>query len=140
MIHSFSWIFKFCVECLLCSHCQICVSDLQHFLCFYSNNFLFFQYLAEHLVFLQFILQDGAQYLPWSRAKDIWETLISNPEACDKDKEVTCLCSVSCFKNLKNCLILKNFACNFLIMFYFGTNVFTTKSQKHVFLKKIILL
>lgn len=45
----------------------------------------------EHLVFLQFILQDGAQYLPWIRAKEIWETLISNPDACDKDKEVKIL-------------------------------------------------
>ncbi|KFM65449.1 Ubiquitin carboxyl-terminal hydrolase 24, partial [Stegodyphus mimosarum] len=55
------------------------------------------EYLIEHLSFLQFILQDGAQYLPLNRAKDIWETLISNPDACEKDKEV-------CFEWFTKCL------------------------------------
>ncbi|GFQ83735.1 ubiquitin carboxyl-terminal hydrolase 24 [Trichonephila clavata] len=54
-------------------------------------------YLNEHLSFLQFILQDGAQYLPWARAKDVWDALISNKDACDRDKEV-------CFEWFTRCL------------------------------------
>ena len=39
-------------------------------------------------MFLQYMLQEGALYLPWSRARDIWGTLIASPEACEWDREV----------------------------------------------------
>lgn len=38
--------------------------------------------------FLQFVLQEGDSYLAWNRCKDIWDTLVANPEACDYDREV----------------------------------------------------
>ena len=44
-----------------------------------------------HLKFLGFLLQDGALYLPNKRASEVWDTLISNPEACAADREV-CVC------------------------------------------------
>ena len=47
------------------------------------------QFITVHLNFLQFILQDGALYLPWHRARDIWETLVANTDACFWDREVT---------------------------------------------------
>ena len=46
------------------------------------------QFITVHLNFLQFILQDGALYLPWHRARDIWETLVANTDACFWDREV----------------------------------------------------
>lgn len=45
--------------------------------------------VSTHLLFLQYMLQEGALYLPWSRARDIWGTLIASPEACEWDREVT---------------------------------------------------
>lgn len=47
-----------------------------------------FQYVRVHLDVLQFLLQDGHLYLSWNRAKDIWDTLVTNPESCHYDKEV----------------------------------------------------
>lgn len=41
-----------------------------------------------HLRFLAFVLQEGMQYLVWHRARDIWECLVVNPNACEFDKEV----------------------------------------------------
>lgn len=64
---------------------------------FVDGRYTHKEYLEEHLNFLRFLLQEGSQYLPWNRAKDIWDTLISNPDACDYDKEV-------CFEWFNNCL------------------------------------
>ena len=44
--------------------------------------------MMVHLNFLQFILQEGSLYLHWNRTRDIWETLVTNPTACDWDTEV----------------------------------------------------
>ena len=49
---------------------------------------LLFQFVSTHLQFLQYTLQEGALYLPWSRARDIWGTLIANTDACTWDREV----------------------------------------------------
>ena len=54
-------------------------------------NLFNFQFVTVHLNFLKFILQEGVLYLPWHRARDIWETLIANPDSCFWDKEVTYL-------------------------------------------------
>ncbi|XP_062568779.1 ubiquitin carboxyl-terminal hydrolase 24-like [Saccostrea cucullata] len=47
------------------------------------------EFVTTHLQFLQYTLQEGALYLPWSRARDIWGTLIANSDACQWDRE-TC--------------------------------------------------
>lgn len=44
--------------------------------------------MSAHLTFLQFTLQQGVLYLHWHRARDIWDTLAANPDACDWDIEV----------------------------------------------------
>lgn len=56
----------------------------------YSDNAfsVWLQYVTTHLQFLQYTLQEGALYLPWSRARDIWGTLIASSEACNWDREV----------------------------------------------------
>lgn len=48
----------------------------------------FLQYISTHLNFLRYVLQAGDLYLPWSRARDIWTTLVANPKACEWDREV----------------------------------------------------
>ncbi len=47
-----------------------------------------FQHVEVHLRFLAFILQEGALYLQWHRAREIWDCLVANPEAHESDKEV----------------------------------------------------
>eukprot|EP00057_Strongylocentrotus_purpuratus_P016370 XP_011670844.1 PREDICTED: ubiquitin carboxyl-terminal hydrolase 24-like [Strongylocentrotus purpuratus] len=47
------------------------------------------EHVEIHLKFLAFILQEGALYLQWHRAREIWDTLVANPEACEADRE-TC--------------------------------------------------
>ncbi|XP_041474973.1 ubiquitin carboxyl-terminal hydrolase 24-like isoform X2 [Lytechinus variegatus] len=47
------------------------------------------EHVEIHLKFLAFILQEGALYLHWHRAREIWDTLVANPEACEADRE-TC--------------------------------------------------
>ena len=47
--------------------------------------------MEVHLQFMAFLLQDGALYLPNKRASEVWETLISNPNACQDDRTVSCV-------------------------------------------------
>ena len=53
------------------------------------------QCIDVHLKFMAFLLQDGALYIPAKRAFDIWDTLIANPNACDMDRKVSYVGSVS---------------------------------------------
>ncbi|XP_070563005.1 ubiquitin carboxyl-terminal hydrolase 24-like isoform X2 [Ptychodera flava] len=47
------------------------------------------EFVSCHLRFLAFILQEGMLYLHWHRARDIWDCLVANPDACEMDRE-TC--------------------------------------------------
>lgn len=47
------------------------------------------QFVTAHLSFLQFILQEGSLYLPWHRARDIWDTLVNGQHANDWDRDVS---------------------------------------------------
>ena len=51
--------------------------------------FLCHQFVVAHLGFLQFILQEGGLYLPWHRARDIWDTLVASSQASDWDRDVS---------------------------------------------------
>lgn len=55
------------------------------------------EHVMAHLDFLQFLLKDGSQYLPWNRAREIWDTLVTNPDACSSDREM-------CFEWFEKCL------------------------------------
>ena len=46
------------------------------------------KFVNTHLKFLAVVLQDGVLYLPWHRARDIWDCLVANPDACEFDREV----------------------------------------------------
>jgi ubiquitin carboxyl-terminal hydrolase 9/24 len=46
------------------------------------------EYVKTHLKFLGYILNAGLLYINLQRAKDIWDCLISNPDACESDAEV----------------------------------------------------
>lgn len=61
--------------------------------CIYSHQ----EHVMAHLDFLQFLLKDGSQYLAWNRAKEIWDTLVTNPDACSSDREM-------CFEWYEKCL------------------------------------
>ncbi|XP_065183511.1 ubiquitin carboxyl-terminal hydrolase 24-like [Sycon ciliatum] len=43
--------------------------------------------MAVHLKFLAVVLQEGLLYLPFRNAKDIWDCLVANPNACEHDNE-----------------------------------------------------
>lgn len=45
--------------------------------------------MEVHLQFMAFLLQDGALYMPNKRAGEVWDTLISNPNACEEDRTVS---------------------------------------------------
>lgn len=59
------------------------------------------KFVNTHLRFLAFVLQEGVLYLPWHRARDIWDCLVANPDACEFDREVswyvTCNWYVTCY-------------------------------------------
>lgn len=55
------------------------------------------EHVMTHLDFLQFLLKEGSQYLHWNRTKEIWDTLVSNPDACESDREL-------CFEWFEKCL------------------------------------
>ena len=62
------------------------------------------QYLDVHLRFLAFILQEGALYLHWHRARDIWDCLVANPDACELDKEVLIIIIKICSAHISTLL------------------------------------
>lgn len=47
------------------------------------------EFVNIHLRFLAFVLQEGVLYLHWHRARDIWDCLVANVDACEFDRE-TC--------------------------------------------------
>lgn len=47
------------------------------------------EFVNIHLQFLAFVLEHGNFYLHWHRARDIWDCLVANPDACEFDRE-TC--------------------------------------------------
>lgn len=46
------------------------------------------QLLSAHLDLLQLLLKEADLYLPWARCKELWDTLVSNSDACEADREV----------------------------------------------------
>ncbi|KAF2363147.1 Peptidase C19 ubiquitin carboxyl-terminal hydrolase [Trinorchestia longiramus] len=55
------------------------------------------QYLSVHMEFLKFLLKEGELFLSCRYAKEIWDTLVTNPCASAYDKE-------TCFSLLRLCL------------------------------------
>ncbi|XP_056131607.1 ubiquitin carboxyl-terminal hydrolase 24 [Lampris incognitus] len=53
-----------------------------------DGRYTYQEYLDGHLRFLAFFLQEASLYLAWSRAKEIWECLVSGPDICELDREM----------------------------------------------------
>ena len=46
------------------------------------------QLIQAHLDLLQLLLKEADLYLPWNRCKELWDTLVTNHDACEADREV----------------------------------------------------
>ncbi|CAM1321691.1 USP24 (predicted) [Pycnogonum litorale] len=60
------------------------------------------EYMRVHLEILQFLLQDGHLYLSWNRAKEIWDTLVTNLDACYYDRELCLEWFTNCLQDLES--------------------------------------
>ena len=47
------------------------------------------EFISIHLRFLAYVLEQGRFYLHWHRARDIWDCLVANADACEFDREVS---------------------------------------------------
>ncbi|XP_068095522.1 ubiquitin carboxyl-terminal hydrolase 24 isoform X2 [Hyperolius riggenbachi] len=53
-----------------------------------DGRYTYREYLEAHLKFLAFFLQEATLYLGWSRAKEIWECLVTGHDICELDREM----------------------------------------------------
>ncbi|XP_078526269.1 ubiquitin carboxyl-terminal hydrolase 24 isoform X1 [Lissotriton helveticus] len=53
-----------------------------------DGRYTYREYLEAHLKFLAFFLQEATLYLGWSRAKEIWECLVTGMDVCELDREM----------------------------------------------------
>nr|XP_054586030.1 ubiquitin carboxyl-terminal hydrolase 24 isoform X3 [Nothobranchius furzeri] len=53
-----------------------------------DGRYTYQEYLDSHLRFLAFFLQEASLYLVWSRAKELWECLVTGPDVCELDREM----------------------------------------------------
>ncbi|KAM8930374.1 ubiquitin carboxyl-terminal hydrolase 24 isoform 2-T2 [Pelodytes ibericus] len=53
-----------------------------------DGRYTYREYLEAHLKFLAFFLQEATLYLGWSRAKEIWECLVTGHDVCELDREL----------------------------------------------------
>nr|XP_033771654.1 ubiquitin carboxyl-terminal hydrolase 24 isoform X3 [Geotrypetes seraphini] len=53
-----------------------------------DDRYTYREYLEAHLKFLAFFLQEATLYLVWSRAKEIWECLVTGLDVCELDREM----------------------------------------------------
>ncbi|KAM9326707.1 ubiquitin carboxyl-terminal hydrolase 24 [Gastrophryne carolinensis] len=53
-----------------------------------DGRYTYREYLEAHLKFLAFFLQEATLYLSWSRAKEIWECLVTSNDVCELDREM----------------------------------------------------
>ena len=50
--------------------------------------------MHAHLDFLAYVLNAGYLFIPLIRVKDVWDTLVVNPEACSADREARDACAL----------------------------------------------
>ena len=67
------------------------------------------EYVEAHLDLMMFLLKEGDLYLSWSRCKELWETLVANPNSIQMDHD----------------LIFTWFTC------FIGSQLFNDSSCKH---------
>ena len=54
---------------------------------FDSGRFTHSESLELHLELLKFMLKEGELYLSWNRCEELWNTLVSNPDAIEVDRD-----------------------------------------------------
>jgi len=59
------------------------------------------EYVEAHLELMMFLLKEGDLYLSWSRCKELWETLVDNPNAIQMDQDSIFVWFTKCLSDLE---------------------------------------
>jgi ubiquitin carboxyl-terminal hydrolase 9/24 len=59
------------------------------------------EYVEAHLELMMFLLKEGDLYLSWSRCKELWETLVDNPQAIQMDQDSIFVWFTKCLSDLE---------------------------------------
>ena len=59
------------------------------------------EYVDAHLELMMFLLKEGDLYLSWSRCKELWETLVANPNCIQMDHDSIFTWFTKCLKDLE---------------------------------------
>ena len=59
------------------------------------------EYVDAHLELMMFLLKEGDLYLSWSRCKELWETLVDNPNSIQMDHDLIFTWFTKCLSDLE---------------------------------------
>ena len=59
------------------------------------------EYVEAHLDLMMFLLKEGDLYLSWSRCKELWETLVTNPNSIQMDHDLIFTWFTKCLSDLE---------------------------------------
>ena len=59
------------------------------------------EYVEAHLELMMFLLKEGDLYLSWSRCKELWETLVDNPNSIQLDHDSIFVWFTKCLTDLE---------------------------------------
>ena len=59
------------------------------------------EYVDAHLELMMFLLKEGDLYLSWSRCKELWETLVDNPNSIQLDQDSIFVWFTKCLTDLE---------------------------------------
>ena len=59
------------------------------------------EYVDAHLELMMFLLKEGDLYLSWSRCKELWETLVDNPNSIQMDHDSIFVWFTKCLTDLE---------------------------------------
>ena len=68
---------------------------------FDSGRFTHAESLELHLELLKFMLKEGELYLSWNRCEELWNTLVSNPDAIEVDRDKIFEWFQACIRDLE---------------------------------------
>ena len=68
---------------------------------FDSGRFTHSESLELHLELLKFMLKEGELYLSWNRCEELWNTLVSNPDAIEVDRDKIFEWFQACIRDLE---------------------------------------
>ena len=59
------------------------------------------EYVDAHLELMMFLLKEGDLYLSWSRCKELWDTLVANPNSIPMDHDLIFTWFTKCLSDLE---------------------------------------